>query len=192
MVAIRTSATALIGAGAASAALAFGVLGTPGAGTAGAQPVTSFGFAVTPSTVAPGGQVTLTVSGCDAAFATASSGVFDTVTIERGRTARVTVDRDARRGAVYSVTFTCSGENGSADLTIAGGSSRPTTSSTFTGTAIGVPTPALSPARGVRGGLGGSIAGMDPWAVGTGAGLFLAAAAATGYAVRRRAGARGH
>ncbi|MFD7630941.1 hypothetical protein ACFV7Q_33795 [Streptomyces sp. NPDC059851] len=202
MGAIRTSATALLSAGAAGAVLALGVLGAPGAGATGAQPVTSFGFAVTPSTVAPGGQVTLSVSGCGAASATASSGVFDTVTIERGRTARVTVDRDARRGAVYSVTFTCSGENGSADLTITGGSSRPTTSSTFTttttttttdtDTAFAVPRFAQSPARGVRGGLGGSVAGLDPRAVAAGAGLFLAATAGTVYAVRRRAGARGH
>ncbi|NXY96073.1 hypothetical protein HYE82_17095 [Streptomyces sp. BR123] len=199
MGAIRTSATALLSAGAAGAVVVLGVLVVPGAGAAGAQPATSFGFAVAPSTVAPGGQVTLSVSGCDAAYATASSGVFDTVTIDRGRTARATVDRDARRGAVYSVTFTCSGENGSADLTITGGSARPTTSSTFTATAPGMPAldqnppqnPARSPARGVRGGLGGSIAGMDPWAVGAGAGLFFAAAAGTGYAVRRRAGARG-
>ncbi|MFK0252840.1 hypothetical protein [Streptomyces sp. NPDC090445] len=204
MGAIRTSAIALLSAGAAGAVVALGILGVPGAGAAGAQPVTSFGFAVTPSTVAPGGQVALSVSGCNAAYATASSGVFDTVTIDRGKTARVTVDRDARRGAVYSVTFTCSGENGSADLTITGGSTRPTTSSTFTATGLGMPTsaqnlpqnlpqnPARSPARGVRGGLGGSVAGMDPWAVGAGAGLFLAAAAGTGYAVRRRARAREH
>ncbi|WP_438310228.1 hypothetical protein ACSHWO_05235 [Streptomyces sp. HUAS TT3] len=192
MGAIRTSATALVGTGAAAALIAFGVLGPPGAGAAGAQPITSFGFAVTPSTVAPGGQVTLSLSGCNAAHATVSSGVFDTVTIERGRTARVTVDRDARRGAVYSVTFTCNGENGSTDLTITGGSTRPTTSSTFGAPAVAVPPPAPRPPRGVRGGLGGSVAGMDPWAVGAGAALFLAAAAGTGYAVRRRAGARGH
>ncbi len=196
MSAIRTSATALLSAGAAGAVLALGVFGAPSAIAAEAQPVTSFGFAVTPSTVAPGGQVVLSVTGCNAAFATVSSGVFDTVSIPRGQTMRVTVDRDARRGAVYSATFTCNGENGSADLTIAGGATRPTTSSTFTarplprptGTAVG----AGSASLGVRGGLGGSVAGMDPWKLGAGGGLFLAAAGAGGYALRRRGSLRAH
>ncbi|MHC6625182.1 hypothetical protein ACYTFC_03555 [Streptomyces globosus] len=200
MGAIRSSATALLGAGAAGAVLALGVFGAPAAIAAEAQPITSFGFALTPSTVAPGGQTVLSVTGCDAAFATASSGVFDTVSIARGSTARVTVDRDARRGAVYSVTFTCNGENGSADLTIAGGTGTPTTSSTSaerpaapraaTATAAG---PAESAAaRGVRGGLGGSVAGMDARELGAGAALFLAAAAGTVVALRRRASAHRH
>ncbi|KOU54527.1 hypothetical protein ADK55_14445, partial [Streptomyces sp. WM4235] len=130
MGAIRSSATALLSAGATGAALALGALGAPAASAAEAAPITSFGFAITPSTVARGGQTVLSVSGCDSAFATASSGVFDTVSIARGQTARVTVDRDARVGALYSVSFTCNGETGSADLTIAGGTARPTTSST--------------------------------------------------------------
>ncbi|MBT2456193.1 hypothetical protein [Streptomyces sp. ISL-86] len=227
MGAIRSSATALLSAGATSAALALGVLGVlgaPAATAAEAQPITSFGFSITPSTVAPGGQVALSVSGCNAAFSTASSGVFDTVSIARGQTVRVTVDRDARRGAVYSVSFTCNGETGSADLTIAGGTTRPTTSSTTGATrsaspgvplrvspgvplrvSPGVPlrvspgvsrsaSPAGSPSAslGVRGGLGGSVAGMDPRELGAGAGLFLAAAGGIAYVVRRRAVGRGH
>ncbi|MBT2407904.1 MULTISPECIES: hypothetical protein [unclassified Streptomyces] len=216
MGAIRSSATALLSAGATSAALALGVLGAPAATAAEAQPITSFGFSITPSTVAPGGQVALSVSGCNAAFSTASSGVFDTVSIARGQTVRVTVDRDARRGAVYSVSFTCNGETGSADLTIAGGTTRPTTSSTTGATrsaspgvplrvSPGVPlrvspgvsrsaSPAGSPSAslGVRGGLGGSVAGMDPRELGAGAGLFLAAAGGIAYVVRRRAVGRGH
>ncbi|MGW6947329.1 hypothetical protein [Streptomyces xanthophaeus] len=205
MGAIRTSATALLSAGATGAVLALGVLAAPAAtaAEAGTQKVTSFGFTLTPSTVAPGGQVVLAVSGCDAASATASSGVFDTVSIERGKTARVTVDRDARRGAQYSVSFTCNGENGSADLTIAGGTSTPTTSSTRTGTATAapVPVPARSAgssapsapsARGVRGGLGGSVAGLDPVELGAGTVLFLAAAGGSAYALRRRSAGRSH
>ncbi|RSS36376.1 hypothetical protein EF912_35550, partial [Streptomyces sp. WAC07061] len=48
-------------------------------------------------------------------------------------------------------------------------------------------------ALGVRGGLGGSVAGMDPVELGVGAALFAAAAAGgTAYAVRRRRPARGH
>ncbi|CAL9600910.1 hypothetical protein SUDANB120_05438 [Streptomyces sp. enrichment culture] len=198
MGAIRSSATALLGAGAAGAVLALGVFGAPAALAAEAQPITSFGFAITPSTVAPGGQTVLSVTGCDAAFATASSGVFDTVSIARGSTARVTVDRDARRGAVYSVTFTCNGENGSADLTIAGGTGTPTTSSTSADrpaaprTATATAPAESAAARGVRGGLGGSVAGMDALELGAGAALFLAAAAGTVLALRRRGSAHRH
>ncbi|MEU9105721.1 hypothetical protein AB0D54_15335 [Streptomyces xanthophaeus] len=206
MGAIRTSATALLSAGATGAVLALGALVAPAAtaataAEAGTRQVTSFGFTLTPATVAPGGQVVLAVSGCDAAFATASSGVFDTVSIERGKTARVTVDRDARRGAQYSVSFTCNGENGSADLTIAGGTSTPTTSSTRTATATAAPVPvparsAGSPvapsARGVRGGLGGSVTGLDPAELAAGTGLFLAAAGGSAYALRRRSAGRSH
>ncbi|MBT2477479.1 hypothetical protein [Streptomyces sp. ISL-94] len=198
MGAIRSSATALLSVGVATGAVfALGTLGTPAATTATAaeaeaKQVTSFGFAVTPPTVAPGGQTLLSVSGCNAAYATASSGVFDTVSIFRGRTVRVTVDRDARIGAVYSVSFTCNGETGSADLTIAGGSSRPTTSSTQG--AITPPRAVTTSAStlGVRGGLGGSVAGMNPVELGTGAALFLAAAAGTVYTLRRRGSSRGH
>ncbi|MEU4120955.1 hypothetical protein [Streptomyces virginiae] len=218
MGAIRTSATALLSAGATFAVLTLGALGAPAASAAEARSearsmpraekyagkhaerhaderarqVTSFGFTLTPSTVAPGGQVVLAVSGCNAAYSTASSGVFDTVSISRGQTVRVTVDRDARPGALYSVSFTCNGETGSADLTIAGGTARPTTSSTRTGTATALAPVTTGPALGVRGGLGGSVAGMDPVELGAGAGLFLAAAGGTAYALRRRASRRGH
>ncbi|OEJ34657.1 hypothetical protein [Streptomyces subrutilus] len=191
MGAIRTSATALLSAGATGAVLALGVLGTSAATAAEARQVTSFGFSITPSTVAPGGQTVLSVTGCNAAYATASSGVFDTVSIARGQAVRVTVDRDARRGAVYSVSFTCNGETGSADLTIAGGTTSPTTSSTFTRTAAPNP-PATGSARGVQGGLGGSAAGVDPVQLGAGAALLLAAAGGTVYTLRRRGSRRGH
>ncbi|WP_327418257.1 hypothetical protein [Streptomyces sp. NBC_01233] len=198
MGAIRSSATVLLSAGATGAVLALGALGASAATAAEARQVTSFGFTITPSTVAPGGQTVLAVSGCNAAYSTASSGVFDTVSIARGQTVRVNVDRDARRGAVYSVSFTCNGETGSADLTIAGGTTRPTTSSTrtatVTATRAATPTNATvaNSARGVRGGLGGSVAGMDPLELGAGAGLFLAAAGGTAYALRRRGSGRGH
>ncbi|MFZ3493172.1 hypothetical protein ACODT5_08055 [Streptomyces sp. 5.8] len=200
MGAIPTSPTALLGAAAAGALLVFGAAAAPAARAAEAAPITSFGFAITPSTVAPGGQVVLSVTGCNAAFATVSSGVFDTVSIDRGKTARVTVDQDARRGAQYSVSFTCAGETGSADLTITGGTGRPTTSSTVgarkspsavagtsTGTSAGTGTGASRPAAlGVRGGLGGSIAGLDPLELGAGAGLVLGGLVGLGYALRRR------
>ncbi|MCM1968163.1 hypothetical protein ABT024_39375 [Streptomyces sp. NPDC002812] len=200
MGAIPTSPTALLGAAAAGALLIVGAAAAPAARAAEAAPITSFGFAITPSTVAPGGQVVLSVTGCNAAFATVSSGVFDTVSIDRGKTARVTVDRDARRGAQYSVSFTCAGETGSADLTIAGGTGKPTTSSTVgarrsasavagtsTGTSAGTGTGASRRATlGVRGGLGGSVAGLDPLELGAGAGLVLGGLVGLGYALRRR------
>ncbi|MDD9380223.1 hypothetical protein M8Z33_26935 [Streptomyces sp. ZAF1911] len=200
MGAIPTSPTALLGAAAAGALLIVGSAAAPAARAAEVAPITSFGFAITPSTVAPGGQVVLSVTGCNAAFATVSSGVFDTVSIDRGKTARVTVDRDARRGAQYSVTFTCAGETGSADLTIAGGTGKPTTSSTVgarrspstaagtsTGTSAGTGTGASRRATlGVRGGLGGSVARLDPLELGAGAGLVLGGLVGLGYALRRR------
>ncbi|WP_330299730.1 hypothetical protein [Streptomyces sp. NBC_00503] len=200
MGAIRTSPSSLLGAAAAGAALILGGALAPTASAAGAgseaAPITSFGFAITPSTVAPGGQVVLSVTGCNAAYATASSGIFDTVSIERGKTVRVTVDRDARRGAQYSVSFTCNGETGSADLTISGGGAKPTTSST-TGTRPGTGTrPAASAgtgtgasrpaAQGVRGGLGGSVARMNPLELAAGGGLLLGGLVGLGYALRRR------
>ncbi|WP_251072517.1 hypothetical protein [Streptomyces sp. ISL-43] len=200
MGAIRTSPIARLGAAAASTVLVLGPVAAPVASAAEAAPITSFGFTLTPSTVAPGGQVVLSVTGCNAAFATASSGVFDTVSIERGKTVRVTVDRDARRGALYSVSFTCNGETGSADLTIAGGTTRPTTSSTAgtrtgssagtsagTGRSAGTGTGASrGTALGVRGGLGGSVAGLDPMELGAGAGLVLGGLVGLGFALRRR------
>ncbi|MFJ9338604.1 hypothetical protein ACIRP0_04840 [Streptomyces sp. NPDC101733] len=246
MGAIRSSATALLSVGATGVVVALGAFGVPAALAAEAAPITSFGFAITPSTVAPGGQTVLSVSGCGSAFASASSGVFDTVSIARGKTARVTVDRDARPGAQYSVSFTCDGETGSADLTITGGTTRPTTSSTngprttppatprttapgitpprttaprttapgiTAPRATRVPTPPRTTAPrvttvptpprttvgasrgatlGVRGGLGGSVAGMDPLEIGAGAALVLGGAGGTAYAVRRRGSTRNH
>ncbi|MFF4319602.1 hypothetical protein [Streptomyces sp. NPDC001568] len=251
MGAIRSSVTTLFSTGATGAALVLGALGAPVALAVEAAPITSFGFAITPSTVAPGGQTVLSVTGCDAAFATASSGIFDTVSIARGQTVRVTVDRDARRGAQYSVSFTCNGETGSADVTVAGATSTPTTSSTTgprtsaspatstaapvspaaptsaaavapprttaavvpprtttapaaprttspptprttTGTVTGNPTASAVATLGVRGGLGGSVAGMDALELGAGAGLFLLASGGTAYALYRRRSANGH
>ncbi|MFD7086167.1 hypothetical protein [Streptomyces sp. NPDC059918] len=194
MGAIRSNATALLSAGATCAVLALGALGAPSATAA--EPITPFAVAITPSQVAPGGQAVVSVPGCNVAEATVSSGVFDTVVIDRGETARVTVDSSARRGAVYSVTFTCNGVNRSADLTITGGTTKPTTSSTSTSTTTSTSTATAAASQGaslgVRGGLGGSVAGMDPRELGAGAALFLAAAGGTAYVLRRRAAARGH
>lgn len=176
MRAIRVAPVALLGAAAflsmTPAASAHSLTG----GTS-----TSFTPTITPSTVAPGGSVTLGAMGCTS-DATAFSGVFDTTTIPRGRSATAMVDREARRGAVYEVTFRCGTTTRSANLTISG-STTPTTTPTTSSTA--------SPA-GVLGGLGGSVDTMDPAEIAAGSALVAAAAAGAVYVLRRRRTGRQH
>ncbi|HET6859962.1 MAG TPA: hypothetical protein VFH94_23070 [Streptomyces sp.] len=136
---------------------------------------------ITPSTIAAGGQVTLAVPGC-AGTATADSGVFDTTSIPTGTTKAVTVFTDAKPAAVYAVTFTCNGVTSTADLTIAGGA--PTTSSTTI--------PTTTPTGPARGGLGGSVSGIDSKEIAAGAALVAVAAGAAVFVVRRRGGSRQH
>lgn len=198
MRAIRAASAALLGA----VALA---LTTPAAAMAtAAAPVTPFGFAVTPSVIAAGGQVTLTVTGCSST-ATAESGVFDDTPIPSGGSARASVYWDAKPGAMYEVTFTCNGEQGTTDLTIAGGSPSPTVTPTRTVTPTPTRTPspavtrtpttsstAIAPPGGVRGGLGGSFIGMNATELAIGTGLVAAAAIGTVVVVRRRSASRQH
>ncbi|SCD66876.1 hypothetical protein GA0115239_105339 [Streptomyces sp. BpilaLS-43] len=144
---------------------------------------TSFTPTVTPSAVAPGGQVTLGAVGCTS-DATAFSGVFDTITIPRGRSATVSIDRDARRGASYAVTFRCGTSTKTANLSITGGAtSTPTTAPTTSST--------VAP-NGVQGGLGGSVDTMDPTRIAAGSALVTVAAAGAFYALRRRRTAHRH
>ncbi|WP_338674210.1 hypothetical protein V1460_14945 [Streptomyces sp. SCSIO 30461] len=186
MRAIPIASAALLGAAALALTLPTATAtGTDGGGAAGSARQQPFSFAVSPSTVAPGGQVTLTVSGCNSP-ATASSGVFDTVTIPAGMTGTAMVDSDARRGAVYSVTFTCGAQSGTTDLNISGGAAAATTSSTSTSA-----TTSASP-QGVRGGLGGSVREMNTGMIATGAVLVAAAAGGLFYVLRRRLGNRPH
>lgn len=186
MRAIRAVSTALLGAaalalaGPAEVSVADGapmpVPQTPQAGTAA-------DFVVTPGVVAPGGRITLTAPGCRST-ATASSGIFDTVTIAPGSAATATVDTTARRGAVYTVAFNCTGGGqGNVALTISGAATAvPTALST-----------ALTPPRGVQGGLGGSIDKTGPWTMAVGASMVLAAAGGLAFTIRRRsAAARRH
>ncbi|MFG3281649.1 hypothetical protein [Streptomyces sp. NPDC048111] len=184
MGAIRIASVALLGAAAlplAVPAVAGAVDGRPNAGN-----VTPYGFSVTPSVIAPGGQVTLNVTGCSG-DATASSGVFDTVTIPKDSSRNATVDWDAKRGASYTVTFNCDGARGTTQLTITGGS--PTTSSTVRPTVR----PTVTAPRGVRGGLGGSVDdGLSPVELAAGATLVAAACGGAVYALRRRSAARRH
>ncbi|MFD5427544.1 hypothetical protein [Streptomyces sp. NPDC127084] len=187
MRAIPIASAALLGAAALALTMPTATAAaTDSGGAAGSARQQPFSFAVSPSTVAPGGQVTLTVSGCNSP-ATASSGVFDTVTIPAGMTGTAMVDSDARRGAVYSVTFTCGAQSGTTDLNISGGAAAATTSSTSTSAA----TSAASP-QGVRGGIGGSVREMNTGMIATGAVLVAAAAGGLCYVLRRRAGGRLH
>ncbi|MFE8940760.1 hypothetical protein ACFYNX_25165 [Streptomyces sp. NPDC007872] len=86
--------------------------------------ITSFGFSVTPATVAPGGTVTLTSEGCEEPSVTVTSGVFDTVTLAEGRPGTATVDAEAEAGTQYEITFDCKGERGTTTLTVTGGGAR--------------------------------------------------------------------
>ncbi|MEV7085259.1 hypothetical protein AB0O07_05040 [Streptomyces sp. NPDC093085] len=151
---------------------------------------TPFGFTVTPRTVGPGGRVTLGVTNC-ATSATASSPVFDTVTIPSGRTAAATVDWDAKRGAVYQVSFSCNGATGRTTLTIASAAATPAASraptasrAPATSRAPVVAATTATPA-GVRGGLGGSVGGVSTGELTAGAALVAAAVAGTVWTVRR-------
>jgi plastocyanin len=169
---IRAASAALLGV----AALA---LSAPAATAAHHGNVTPFGFTVSPSTVAPGGTVTLALSDCGRP-ATVSSGVFDTVTVPTGRSATATVDADARPGARYRVTFTCGGQSGTTELAIAAA-----TSPVPTGSVASVP-------AGVQGGLGGSIGGLNTAEIVAGTALVVTAATGTVFVARRRAVGRRH
>lgn len=138
-------------------------------------------YTVTPSVIAPGGQVTLAAKGCSTT-ATASSGVFDTVTIPRDGTARATVDWDAKPGAAYEVTFTCNTSpsfTAKVNLTAGAATSTPATSSTNTTGSTASPT-------GLQVGLGGSIDSPNTAMIVGGTALAVAAATSTVFVARRR------
>ncbi|MFC9592964.1 hypothetical protein [Streptomyces sp. NPDC056944] len=141
--------------------------------------ITSFGFSVTPATIAPGGTVTLTSDGCEVPSVTVTSGVFETVTLNEGRPGTATIDVDAKAGAQYEITFDCKGERGTAPLTIAQGGD--------TGTHTGAH-------KGVKAGYG-TAAGTDTAGLGvteavTGGLLIAGALGAAVVLTRRRAGGR--
>ncbi|MFE3516693.1 hypothetical protein [Streptomyces sp. NPDC059166] len=178
MRAIRVAPVALLGAAAVILTAPAASADSLNGGTS-----TSFTPTITPSTVAPGGQVTLGAMGCTT-DATAFSGVFDTTTIPSGRSATATVDRDARRGAVYEVTFRCGTTTRSANLTItSGATSSPTTAPTTSSTA--------SPS-GVLGGLGGSVDTLDPAEIAAGSAMVALASAGAFYFLRKRRPSRQH
>ncbi|MFE3386765.1 hypothetical protein [Streptomyces anulatus] len=185
MRAIRVAPLALLGASALT-------LLAPSAAHAAPDGATStFNPTITPSVIAPGGRVTLGAGGCTGET-TVTSGIFDTTTIPSGSTtATATIDTDARRGAVYAVTFACgsTGTSRNVNLTITGGAtSTPTPTPTTVPTASST---ALVPG-GVRGGLGGSSGAIDTMEVAAGAALVTTAAAGALYFARRRTADRRH
>ncbi|MEU6457492.1 hypothetical protein [Streptomyces sp. NPDC047065] len=173
MRAIPVASVALLGVAALSACVP--------AGAAVGGHDSTFGFTVTPATVAPGDEVTLGVSRSDAGCrgrVTVTSPVFDTVTIPRDDySATARVHHDARRGAVYQVTFACRHRTGTADLTIAGGSHHWT--------------PESRHPKGVHAGEGGSLAGLDVKQLGLGAALVAGSVGVAYHLSRRRSGEDG-
>ena len=139
-------------------------------------------FTVSPSTVSPGGRVALSASGCTTT-AYASSGVFDAVTIQPGhlRHRRGGLGRPARRPVLGPVQLPRQRPRN-----VQSHDRRRTLHPHHP-----VPTVTTSP-QGVRGGLGGSAERMDPREIAAGGALVLAAATATVFVVRRRAGSRRH
>ncbi|MFD5854642.1 hypothetical protein [Streptomyces chartreusis] len=167
MRAIRVASAALLGVSALA-------MTAPAAQAQGDN--SGFWATVRPTTVEPGEHVRLRATGCEQSV-TVSSGVFDTVTIPRRRTtAWARVDRDARRGAVYEVSFYCGTFWQSVDLTIAGG--RPDRPDR--------PDRPEHPEHGVRAGEGGTLAGLDLKEIGLGAALITAALGTAYHLSRRR------
>ncbi|MFM9369883.1 hypothetical protein [Streptomyces sp. Da 82-17] len=150
---------------------------------AGDNNITSFGFSVNPKTVAAGGQVTLKVDGCNA-DAHVTSGVFDKVTIPKHRGSATThVDWDAKPGAMYTVTFECKGETGTTDLTIATGGGQHTGGQHTGGQHTGGQHHNMH--RGVKAGIGGTLADLNFGELALGAAL-IAGALGTAYHWTRR------
>ncbi|MDV5149374.1 hypothetical protein R1T08_35905 [Streptomyces sp. SBC-4] len=164
MRAIRIASAALLSAavlGLAAAPTALAAQAAPAAPAEENDPnITSFGFSVTPATVAPGGTVTLTSDGCEVPSVTVTSGVFDTVTLNEGKSGTATVDFEAKAGARYEITFDCKGERGTTSLTIA----PPTGPGHDTGNDTGnVTGPDTSPGahKGVKAGFGSAAGSAD-------------------------------
>ncbi|MEU8760544.1 hypothetical protein [Streptomyces sp. NPDC048659] len=190
MRAIRAAAAALLAGPLATAVL---VLGAPAAlaedgggpkdGTDGTgHGITSFGFSVTPETVAPGGTVTLKADGCQVPTVTVESGIFDTVTLTEGREGTATVDVDAKAGARYEIAFDCKGERGTAPLTVSGGGAHE-------GGHDGGTTGAH---KGVKAGFGTAAAAEDSGGIGVAeavtGGVLIVGALAAAVVLARRGG----
>ncbi|MFE5856324.1 hypothetical protein ACFQ61_24360 [Streptomyces sp. NPDC056500] len=158
--------------------------------------VTSFGFTVTPEDIAPGGTVTLNATDCESPLVTASSGVFDAVTLSEGLPGTATVSEDAEPGTEYDVVFDCEGERGTTTLSVSGPGARPSSSigphsQVGTHPTTGPRTPSVpigKPDGGVRAGAGGSLPGLEPAHVVLGSFLIVAAVGGGVVLLRRRSG----
>ncbi|MGW6579963.1 hypothetical protein ACWF76_11305 [Streptomyces globisporus] len=189
MRAIRVAPLALLGAGALTLLAPSAAFAAPDGASS------TFNPTIAPSVIAPGGRVTLGAGGCTGET-TVSSGIFDTTTIPSGSTtATATVDSDARRGAVYAVTFTCgsTGTSRNVNLTITGGAtSSPTPTPTPPPTTVPTASSTALVPGGVRGGLGGSSGTTDTVEVAAGGALVVTAASGALYFARRRNADRRH
>ncbi|MFD7961962.1 hypothetical protein ACFV5J_14290 [Streptomyces zaomyceticus] len=187
MRAIRAASVALL-----SAAAVIVVAPTALAGEDENHGVTSFGFSVTPTTIAPGGTVTLTSDGCEEPSVTVTSGVFDTITLNEGRSGTATVDLDAKAGAQYEITFDCKGERGTTTLTVAQGGTGGTGGNTSGNTGGHDEGTATGAHKGVKAGYGTAAAtGADSEGLGvaevvTGVLLIAGALGAAVVLTRRR------
>ncbi|MET8830653.1 hypothetical protein ABZX40_10640 [Streptomyces sp. NPDC004610] len=148
---------------------------------------------VAPQTIAAGGRVTLRAEGCERSVRV-SSGVFDDVHIERDRgTAVATIDREARKGAVYEVSFHCGNFRERAQLTIAEGRG----SSYDEGYDEGGYDSGYDdsygdyPQRGVHAGEGGSFGGFDLKEIGLGFALIAGSVGVAYHLSRRRSAEQG-
>lgn len=170
MRAIRLASAALLGAGALALAAPAAV-----AAESGERGTTSFGFDVSPTTVAAGDDVTLSVWGCETE-AKVFSAAFDPVVIPKGQhSATATVGWDAEPGG-QEVTFQCGKEFGNKDLTIEAGQPKQGQSH-------------MHAQKGVKAGAGGTIAGFDPGDIGLGLALVMGSVgAAYHWSHRRTAG----
>ncbi|MFJ3924219.1 hypothetical protein [Streptomyces sp. NPDC090022] len=124
---------------------------------------------VSPTTVTPGGRLSLTLTGCGTKTGRAASTAFGEVRLTPGNLqatnllGTATVLRNAGTGT-HSVTFECggSGERVTVSLQVNPGAA--------------------------RGGMGGSIGGMSPGQIAVGGSLVAAALGAGAWAIRRRTG----
>ncbi|MBT2406480.1 MULTISPECIES: hypothetical protein [unclassified Streptomyces] len=124
---------------------------------------------VSPSSVAPGGRVSLNITGCGTKTGTASSRAFGSVRLTPGNLeasnlfGSATVFRDISPGS-HPVTFECGGPGGervTVSLNVISGAA--------------------------RGGMGGSVGSMSPGQIALGGGLVAAALGAGVWVMRRRA-----
>ncbi|MGW6707878.1 hypothetical protein ACWGDE_23730 [Streptomyces sp. NPDC054956] len=150
----------------AVAAAAVAIAAAAPATLAQAQPSGS----VSPTNVAPGGRVSLNVTGCGTRTGKASSRAFGDVWLTPGNAeatnlfGSATTSRNISAGS-HPVTFECGGPGGER-VTVA----------------LNI-TPGAA-----RGGLGGSVDSMSPGQIAVGGGLVAAALGATAWFLRRRTG----